>query len=68
MMTAETTIRVEMQTNAQARRLALTCPEALEKRHNGGRIIVVTCERDDVERLAARFDLDRAVVSYEVKR
>ena len=68
-MNTQTTIRITMNTNATARRLALTVPGVEDLRHNGGRIVIATLsEGDDVTPAMVRaLENNRSVVEYVVQ-
>lgn len=56
-------IRVEMTSNGYARDYDVT----EGGRHNGGRVVIVTCDAEDLPAVEAALDASRKVASYEVR-
>lgn len=65
---AQITVRVTMRNNSDARRAdVLETVGSAKARHNGGKLVIVTVDSDDVSEATQLLDASHAVASYEVQ-
>lgn len=66
-MTTTKVIRVQARNNADCRKFsALDSVDATVK-HNGGKLLIVTCDDADLAAVEAALDASHQVASYEVQ-